>query len=101
MSNPNDIFFGNIPFDVESYELEKFLAEYADITYCHLAHADDGRSKGIAFVRPDDEENARRLLALNGQQFRGRTLRVERARPRERGSVKLGDVFPGEIGRAK
>ena len=81
------IFVGNLKFTATNNELEAFLCEqgFQPMFVNVIADHATGRSKGFGFVEiPDSEECSTDevIAALNGLNFQGRDLRVDRATPR-------------------
>ena len=61
---------------------------------------DTGQARGFAFVEiNNDEEAARAIQTLNGQDFMGRNVVVNEARPREGGGGGRGGYGGGGRGR--
>ena len=78
------IYVGNLSFATTEHELEKLFATYGDVISCSMpTDRESGRPRGFAFVEMSDEAAAQAIEALNGQDFIGRNLRVDEARPRE------------------
>jgi len=87
----NEVFVGSLPFSASRDDIKKFFAECGTVDNVNLLTGRDGRSKGIAFVRFTDDESVARAVALNGNEFEGRTLTIEKSQPREqRGSPTRG-----------
>jgi RNA recognition motif-containing protein len=82
----NRLYIGNLPYNIAESDLAETFGEHGEVLSASIiTDRDTGRSKGFGFVEmgTDDEATAA-MEALNGTQFGGRTLRVDRARPRER-----------------
>ena len=78
------IYVGNLFFATTQDELEELFATYGDVISCSMpTNRESGRGRGFAFVEMSEEDAAKAIEALNGQDFRGRNLRVNEARPRE------------------
>ena len=59
---------------------------YGSVTSVALpTDRDTGRPRGFGFVEMDEAEAQKAIDALNGQDFQGRTLTVNEARPRREG----------------
>ncbi len=87
------IYVGNMSFNTTEASLEGLFTNYGAVAEVSIVtDRDTGRPRGFAFVTmPNDEEAKAAIEALNGQQFEGRTLTVNEARPREnRGGGKGG-----------
>jgi len=77
------LYVGNLTYDVREDDLVELFSQYGEVLSAQvIIDRDTNRSKGFAFVEmgsgADEAENA-----LNGQDFRGRNLTVNEARPRE------------------
>ncbi len=81
-----NLYVGNLPFSTASPELESLFAEYGEVTSAHvITDRETGRSRGFGFVEMSSSEAAESAIsALNGQDYNGRQLTVNVARPRSR-----------------
>lgn len=72
-------------FKTTEDELRDAFAEFGDVTDVFVAMDKmTGRPRGFAFVTMDTPENAAKAAeSLNGQDFGGRALTVNEARPKE------------------
>lgn len=79
------LYVGNLSYSVDSSALEALFAQHGQVTSAQvISDRDTGRSKGFGFVEMGSESDAQNAIAaLNGQQFEGRALTVNEARPRE------------------
>jgi cold-inducible RNA-binding protein len=89
------IYVGNLSFRTEEPQLEQLFAPLGDVASVRLVRDHEtGRSRGFGFVEMRDDEQARAACeALNQQEFEGRRLTVNEARPQERreGGFSRGD----------
>lgn len=79
------MYTGNLPFSATEQELREIFAEHGNVTEVFIpTDRESGRPRGFAFVTMDsaDSMNAA-IAALNGQDFQGRALVVNEARPQE------------------
>ena len=77
------LYVGNLTYDTTEDNLVELFSEYGEVLSAQIIiDRDTNRSKGFGFVEMSDgaDEAAN---ALNGQDFRGRNLTVNEARPRE------------------
>lgn len=83
--NPKKLFVGNLPYAVGEEDLRQLFSDHGEIVDLRLIlDRATGRSKGIAFVEFNTEEEAQKAIdALNGHEIDGRALVVNVARPRE------------------
>ena len=79
------LYVGNLPFSVSSSDLEQVFQAHGTVESAQvITDRDTGRSKGFGFVEMrNDQEAQEAIQALNGQEFNGRALTVNEARPRE------------------
>lgn len=79
------IYVGNLSYDVTSDDLEKVFAEYGTVKRATVpTDRETGKSRGFGFVEMDkDEEENAAIEALDGAEWMGRNLRVNKAKPRE------------------
>ena len=79
------IYVGNLSYDASQDDINAVFAEYGSVQRVHLpTDRETGRPRGFAFVEmsSEDEESAA-IEALDGAEWMGRDLRVNKARPRE------------------
>ena len=79
------LYVGNLSFDVTENELREMLSQHGPVNEINvIMDKITGRARGFAFVTMNTEEGAAAVIQkLNGQQWKGRTLTVNEARPRE------------------
>ncbi|MCL6436150.1 MAG: RNA-binding protein [Leptolyngbyaceae cyanobacterium HOT.MB2.61] len=83
------IYVGNLSYQVTEDGISQAFAEYGTVKRVQLpTDRDTGRVRGFAFVEMETEaEEQSAIEALDGAEWMGRDLKVNRARPREnRGS---------------
>jgi cold-inducible RNA-binding protein len=87
------LYVGNLPFQANEEELKNWF-QGAGATVANMTLVTDkftGQPRGFAFVEiNNDEEAARVIQALNGQDFMGRNVVVNEAKPREGGGGRGG-----------
>jgi RNA recognition motif-containing protein len=79
------IYIGNLPYQASEEDVTEVFAEYGTVKRVQLpTDRETGRPRGFGFVEmsSDDEENAA-IEALDGAEWMGRDLKVNKARPRE------------------
>lgn len=75
----SNLYVGNLKYSVTNNQLEELFGNYGQVTRVNIIEG-----KGFGFVEMSSNEEAEKAKeALNGQDFDGRTLRVDEARPRE------------------
>jgi RNA recognition motif-containing protein len=79
------IYVGNLSYTVTQEELSSVFAEYGTVKRVQLpVDRETGRPRGFGFVEMStDAEEAAAIEALDGAEWMGRDLRVNKARPRE------------------
>jgi len=93
------IYVGNLSYDVTEADLSSVFAEYGSVKRVQLpTDRETGRVRGFAFVEMGEEkEETAAIEALDGAEWMGRDLKVNKAKPREeRGG---GGSFGGGGGR--
>lgn len=81
------LYVGNLTYDCTEDELSAKLSEFGTVDSVKIiTDRDTGRSKGFGFVEMSSDSEAHAAIdALNGQDMGGRPLRVNEAKPQERG----------------
>lgn len=95
------IYVGNLSFNTEEPQLEQLFAQMGQVGSVHLVrdHA-TGRSRGFAFVEMIDDAQGRSACeSLDQQEFEGRRLTVNEAKPQEKrggggGFARAGGAGP-------
>src|SRR6516164_2351345 len=79
------LYVGNLGYGVTDSDLAKMFEAHGTVESAQvIMDRDTGRSKGFGFVEMrNDQEAQEAIQALNGQEFNGRALTVNEARPRE------------------
>jgi RNA recognition motif-containing protein len=79
------IYVGNLSYEVTQEALTEIFAEYGTVKRVQLpVDRETGRMRGFGFVEmeTDDQETAA-IDALDGAEWMGRDMRVNKAKPRE------------------
>ncbi|MGK7878966.1 MAG: RNA recognition motif domain-containing protein [Crocosphaera sp.] len=79
------IYVGNLSYDVTKDDLNEVFTEYGQVKRVHIpTDRESGRMRGFAFVEmKSDEEEQKAIDDLDGAEWMGRTLKVNKARERE------------------
>ncbi len=79
------LYVGNLTYDTTEDNLVELFSEFGEVLSAQIIiDRDTNRSKGFGFVEMADGQAADDAAnQLNGQDFRGRNLTVNEARPRE------------------
>ena len=82
------IYVGNLSFNTAEQELEQLFAPLGQVESVRLIRDQaTGRSRGFGFVEmSDDGQGQAACKALDQQEFEGRRLTVNEAKPQERRS---------------
>jgi RNA recognition motif-containing protein len=79
-----NIYVGNLPFDATEGDLRSLFAEYGTVDSASvITDRDTGRSRGFGFVElADSNAGGKAIEKLDGNEWNGRRLSVNEARPR-------------------
>lgn len=95
------IYVGNLSYQVTEEDLKQAFAEYGTVNRVQLpTDRETGRPRGFAFVEMGSEaDEAKAIEALDSAEWMGRSLRVNKAKPKEdRGSSRGGGGSWGNRG---
>ncbi|MBW4631218.1 MAG: RNA-binding protein [Iphinoe sp. HA4291-MV1] len=86
------IFVGNLSYDVEEEDLKEVFLEYGKVKRVQVAtDRDTGQKRGFAFVEMETEaDEAKAIEELDGAEWMGRNLKVNKAKPRSEGGSSGG-----------
>lgn len=77
------IYVGNLPFSTSEDEVKDLFSEYGEIQSLKLINdRETGKFRGFGFVEMEGDSADSAIDGLNGQDFNGRTLKVNEARER-------------------
>ena len=78
------LYVGNLPYSATEDELRELFEQHGTVhSVSIISDRETGQPRGFAFVEMDDAGADAAIRVLEQQQFGGRTLRVNEARPRE------------------
>lgn len=79
------IYVGNLSYDVTQEDLTQVFAEYGTVKRVTVpTDRETGRPRGFAFVEMEtDAEETAAIDELDGAEWMGRDMRVNKARPRD------------------
>lgn len=82
----NKIYVGNLSFNTTEEALKAKFEDFGTVESCKIiTDRETGRAKGFGFVEMStSEEAADAISSLNDQEFDGRNLRVNEAKPQEK-----------------
>ena len=89
------IYVGNLAFQATEDDLKEVFSEYGAVNRVSLpTNRETGRKRGFAFVEMEDEAKEDAAIAeLDGAEWLGRELKVNKAKPRE---PRIGDGAPSK-----
>ncbi len=86
------LYVGNLPYTATEDGVKTLFSQYGEIESVNLIiDRETGRAKGFGFVEFVNQADAEKAIELNGQDFEGRALKVNMARPKESGGSRGGD----------
>ncbi|MFB2939399.1 RNA recognition motif domain-containing protein [Aerosakkonemataceae cyanobacterium BLCC-F154] len=87
------IYVGNLSYEVTEADLNSVFAEYGAVKRVQVpTDRETGRMRGFAFVEMSSEaEETAAIEALDGAEWMGRSLKVNKAKPREDRGSRYGD----------
>ena len=84
MADEINIYVGNLPYQATEDDVRELFEQYGNVSAVNLiTDRDTGRARGFGFVEMEREGGNAAIAALDGQDFQGRNLRINEARPRE------------------
>jgi RNA recognition motif-containing protein len=91
------IYVGNLSYDVTREDLERVFNEYGAVSRVSLPiDRETGRPRGFAFVDMSAETQEDTVIeALDGAEWMGREMRVNKARPRDDNRAASGSRSGG------
>ena len=93
----NKLYVGNLPYSFRDEDLQQAFAAHGAVSSAKvMMERDTGRSKGFGFVEMGSDAEAQAAISgMNGQQYGGRGLVVNEARPMEPRAPRSGGGFGG------
>jgi nucleolin len=74
------IFVGGLSWNVDNDQLQQFFAECGEVTSARVQmDRNTGKSRGFGYVDFSSNDAVEAALALNGSEFDGRTIKVDRS----------------------
>jgi RNA recognition motif-containing protein len=79
-----NIYVGNLPFEATDGDLQQLFGTYGEVTTANvIKDRFSGESRGFGFVEmPARKDAEAAIAALNGTDFKGRTITVNEAKPK-------------------
>ena len=96
----NKLYVGNLPYSFRDEDLQQAFSAHGSVTSAKvMMERDTGRSKGFGFVEMGSDAEAQAAInGMNGQQYGGRGLVVNEARPMEPRPPRSGGFGGGAGG---
>ena len=96
----NKLYVGNLPYSFRDEDLQQAFAAHGTVSSAKvMMERDTGRSKGFGFVEMGSDAEAQAAInGMNGQQYGGRGLVVNEARPMEPRAPRSGGFGGGTGG---
>ena len=84
------IYVGNLAYEIKQEDLSEVFNEYGSVQRVHIPKdRETGRVRGFAFVEMKSEANEEKAIKiLDGAEWMGRDIKVDKARPRNDGRRK-------------
>ena len=81
------LYVGNLPFEIESVDLEKLFQTIGKVASVNIIKDNyTGKAKGFGFIEMSNQNDADKAAdQLNGTEFRGRSLKVNKAHDNNKG----------------
>ena len=81
-----NIYIANISFRASETDLKNLFSKYGEVSSAKIiTDRETGKSRGFGFVEmPQASEGTAAIADLNGQEFQGRELVVNEARPQSK-----------------
>jgi RNA recognition motif-containing protein len=86
------IYVGNLSYEVREEDLKQVFAEYGTVKKVQLpTDRETGRMRGFGFVEMEsDAEEEAAITALDNAEWMGRSLKVNKAKPKTDGGSSGG-----------
>ena len=93
----NKLYVGNLPYSFRDEDLQQAFAAHGSVSSAKvMMERDTGRSKGFGFVEMGSDAEAQAAIqGVHGQNFGGRDLVVNEARPMEPRAPRTGGYGGG------
>ncbi|AFZ52189.1 RNA-binding protein [Cyanobacterium aponinum UTEX 3222] len=79
------IYVGNLSYDISENDLQSVFADYGEVKRVYLPlDRETKRKRGFGFVEmSNDDEEIKAIETLDGAQWMGRQIKVNKAKPRD------------------
>jgi RNA recognition motif-containing protein len=91
------VYVGNLSYEVTEADLNNVFGDYGTVKQVKVPmDRETGRMRGFAFVEMSSEEEENKAIEeLDGAEWMGRTLKVNKARPRTERKPSGGSGWGG------
>jgi RNA recognition motif-containing protein len=89
----NKLYVGNLPYSATEEDIKNFFSKAGTVTSVALiTDRATGRAKGFGFVEMASADEAQKAISMfHGQEFMGRAITVNVAKPREERPRNFGN----------
>jgi RNA recognition motif-containing protein len=79
------IYVGNLSYDITEDDLQEVFADYGEVKRVYLpVDRETKKKRGFGFVEmSNDDQESTAIETLDGAQWMGRQIKVNKAKPRE------------------
>ena len=78
------IYVGNLPWSATQEGVESLFSPYGEVLSVKLvSDRETGRARGFGFVEMEDADAINAIAALDGKEYEGRALRINKAEPKK------------------
>lgn len=78
------LYVGNLPWAATEATLADEFRQYGNVVSSRIiTDKETGRSRGFGFVEVEDDDAEKMITAMNGNDFGGRQIVVNEAKPRQ------------------
>lgn len=87
-----NIYVGNLSYKVSDNDLKETFEKFGEVASAKvITDRDTGRSKGFGFVEMENDSEAQNAIDdLDGTEMDGRTIKVNKAKPKPSGNRSSG-----------
>lgn len=98
----NKLFIGNLSFKLTDDDIRELFEKFGKITEVAIPrNRDTDRPRGFAFITFENEDSAKKALALDGHEIDGRKIRVSIATGEKRTGGTGGSSHRGDSRRSE
>ncbi len=97
----NEVLAKRLPYEATESDIESFFTQFGKVASVNLQRNQDRTSRGLCFIRFDDERSMNNAIEKNGIKLMDRPIHIEKTKPRSEreGSFGAPDRFGGRGGR--